>query len=422
MYCPYCRHPDSRVIDSRTAEDGAAIRRRRSCQACGRRFTTQETVILMVAKRSGVTEPFNRDKIVSGVRRACQGRPVTEDQLAMLAQRVEDTIRSRGSGEVPSHEVGLAILGPLRDLDEVAYLRFASVYRGFESLADFEEEIAALRSEHRDSWRPGDAGRPGPAVRGAAEARAGRPQPAGAAAPRPGVADVSSAYLPGEPGGTANTSGEGRARPATGPSGSLEGENMTETASSGPAAQDGGRGAKGPHQGLTMRRIHTREGVHPYDEVTWERRDVVMTNWRDGSVNFEQHGVEFPDFWSVNAANIVTTKYFRGAVGTPQREWSLKQLIDRVVGHVPGGRPRERLLPHRPGRGDLRPRADPRAAAPDLRLQLPGLVQRRDLARRSRFPPASRMTRWSAPRPGRSRSASWWPTTRSAPRCTTPTA
>ena len=106
---------------------------------------------------------------------------------------------------------------------------------------------------------------------------------------------------------------------------------MTETASSGPAAADGGRGAKGTPKGLTMRRIHTREGVHPYDEVTWERRDVVMTNWRDGSVNFEQYGVEFPDFWSVNAANIVTTKYFRGAVGTPQREWSLKQLIDRVV-------------------------------------------------------------------------------------------
>jgi ribonucleoside-diphosphate reductase alpha chain len=106
---------------------------------------------------------------------------------------------------------------------------------------------------------------------------------------------------------------------------------MTETAS-GPAAQDGARGGKATRMGLTMRRIHTREGVHPYDEVTWERRDIVMTNWRDGSVNFEQHGVEFPEFWSVNAANIVTTKYFRGAVGTPQREWSLKQLIDRVVG------------------------------------------------------------------------------------------
>src|SRR5690242_11133362 len=102
---------------------------------------------------------------------------------------------------------------------------------------------------------------------------------------------------------------------------------MTETAS-GSAAQDG----KGARKGLRIRRVHTREGTHPYDEVNWERRDVVMTNWRDGSVNFEQHGVEFPDFWSVNAANIVTTKYFRGAVGTPQREWSLKQLIDRVVG------------------------------------------------------------------------------------------
>jgi transcriptional repressor NrdR len=146
--CPFCRHNDSRVIDSRTADDGTAIRRRRSCPECGKRFTTQETVILMVGKRSGVTEPFTRDKIVRGVRRACQGRPVTEDQLANLAQRVEDAIRSRGSAEIPSHEVGLAILGPLRDLDEVAYLRFASVYRGFESLADFEDEITALRRAH----------------------------------------------------------------------------------------------------------------------------------------------------------------------------------------------------------------------------------------------------------------------------------
>lgn len=148
MYCPFCRHPDSRVIDSRATEDGAAIRRRRSCPECGRRFTTQETVILMVAKRSSVTEPFSRDKIVRGVRRACQGRPVSEDQLAKLAQKVEETIRARGMGEVPSHEVGLSILGPLRELDEVAYLRFASVYRGFESLDDFEKEISALRSRH----------------------------------------------------------------------------------------------------------------------------------------------------------------------------------------------------------------------------------------------------------------------------------
>ena len=151
MICPYCRNLDSRVVDSRTADDGAAIRRRRSCPACGRRFTTQETVILMVGKRSGATEPFTRDKIVRGVRRACQGRPVSEDELAILAQQVEDAVRARGCAEIPSHEVGLEILGPLRDLDEVAYLRFASVYRGFESLADFEHEISALRSARQEA-------------------------------------------------------------------------------------------------------------------------------------------------------------------------------------------------------------------------------------------------------------------------------
>jgi len=158
VYCPFCRNPDSRVIDSRTADEGTAIRRRRSCPACGRRFTTQESVILMVAKRSGATEPFIREKIVTGVRRACQGRPVTEDQLAILAQQVEETIRGRGCAEVPSHEVGLAILGPLRELDEVAYLRFASVYRGFESLADFEEEIAALRVARQEAGTREEAG------------------------------------------------------------------------------------------------------------------------------------------------------------------------------------------------------------------------------------------------------------------------
>jgi transcriptional repressor NrdR len=128
---------------------------------------------LTVAKRSGVTEPFNRDKISRGVRKACQGRPVSEDQLALLAQQVEDVIRSRGYGEIPSNEVGLAILGPLRDLDEVAYLRFASVYRGFESVADFEDEIAALRAERLENWRPedeqflvGEAGAERPAKQG----------------------------------------------------------------------------------------------------------------------------------------------------------------------------------------------------------------------------------------------------------------
>src|SRR5881275_2717317 len=104
---------------------------------------------------------------------------------------------------------------------------------------------------------------------------------------------------------------------------------MTETVSGTPASPTQ-RGSRRQSR-LRIERVYTTPSVHPYDQVTWERRDVVMTNWRDGSVNFEQRGVEFPDFWSVNAANIVTTKYFRGAVGTPQREWSLKQLVDRVV-------------------------------------------------------------------------------------------
>lgn len=145
MRCPFCRHSDSRVVDSREVVDRQAIRRRRSCPECGRRFTTVEELVLAVVKRSGVTEPFSREKIVRGVRRACQGRPVDEDALQQLAHRVEEAIRSLGSAEVPSQEVGLAILGPLRDLDEVAYLRFASVYRSFSSIEDFEKEIRGLR-------------------------------------------------------------------------------------------------------------------------------------------------------------------------------------------------------------------------------------------------------------------------------------
>ncbi|MEV6524108.1 transcriptional regulator NrdR [Longispora sp. NPDC051575] len=145
MRCPYCRHPDSRVVDSREADDGQLIRRRRHCPECGKRFTTVEEAILAVVKRSGVTEPFSRTKIIGGVRKACQGRPVTDDAIAQLAQRVEEAVRAKGFAEMPSHEVGLAILGPLRELDEVAYMRFASVYRSFESLEDFEAEIATLR-------------------------------------------------------------------------------------------------------------------------------------------------------------------------------------------------------------------------------------------------------------------------------------
>lgn len=155
MFCPYCRHEDSRVIDSRSSDDGTAIRRRRQCPECGRRFSTVETFTLLVAKRSGAVEPFSRAKVVSGVRKACQGRPVSDDDLALLAQRVEDTLRAAGSAEVPSGEVGLAILRPLRELDEVAYLRFASVYQNFESLADFEGEIAVLRAQRLAEAPPG---------------------------------------------------------------------------------------------------------------------------------------------------------------------------------------------------------------------------------------------------------------------------
>jgi transcriptional repressor NrdR len=149
MHCPYCRHPDSRVVDSREAEEGQAIRRRRACPNCGRRFSTLETAVLSVAKRSGVTEPFSRDKVKQGVRRACQGRDIAEDALDQLAQRVEEQIRATGSAEIPSHDIGMAILGPLRDLDEVGYLRFASVYRSFESAEDFEAAISELRQARR---------------------------------------------------------------------------------------------------------------------------------------------------------------------------------------------------------------------------------------------------------------------------------
>lgn len=147
MFCPFCRNPDSRVVDSRLADDGSAIRRRRQCPQCGRRFSTLETTSLSVIKRSGVSEPFSRAKVVSGLRKACQGRPVSEDDLALLGQEVEEAIRASGVAEIDAHEIGLAILQPLQNLDRIAYLRFASVYQAFESLEDFETAIALLRHE-----------------------------------------------------------------------------------------------------------------------------------------------------------------------------------------------------------------------------------------------------------------------------------
>ncbi len=153
MHCPFCRHEDSRVVDSRSSDDGTYIKRRRLCPSCGKRFSTMETTSLTVVKRSGASEPFSRQKVLVGVRKACQGRPVSEDDLALLSQQVEESVRVQGLAEIDAHDVGLAILRPLRDLDEVAYLRFASVYQAFDDLGDFEAAIALLRAE-RDITGP----------------------------------------------------------------------------------------------------------------------------------------------------------------------------------------------------------------------------------------------------------------------------
>jgi transcriptional repressor NrdR len=145
MHCPFCQNPDTKVVDTRLNEDGHSIRRRRECPKCGRRFTTVETTMLFVQKRSGNVEPFDREKVISGVRKACQGRPINEDDLKLLGQQVEEDLRSRGLAQVKSDEVGRAILKPLRDLDVVAYLRFASVYQNFGGLEDFESAISDLK-------------------------------------------------------------------------------------------------------------------------------------------------------------------------------------------------------------------------------------------------------------------------------------
>ena len=252
------------------------------------------------------------------MRKACQGRPVDEDAIALLAQRVEEAIRARGAAEVPSHEVGLAILGPLRELDEVAYLRFASVYRSFESLDDFEREIAALRAART----------------------AGRRQRRRRARPR----DEAGSALPDR----SAVSGRQASERAV----DRDAVTQTEGAAAWRGERHGERGAQRRREAARRRAARSSGCGRPRASTrttrsTWERRDVVMTNWRDGSINFEQRGVEFPDFWSVNAANIVTTKYFRGAVGTAAaRVVACKQLIDRVVDDLPRGRRGARLLRH----------------------------------------------------------------------------
>ena len=145
MHCPFCQNPDTKVVDTRISDDGHSIRRRRECPKCSKRFTTLETTMLLVVKRSGNVEQFDRNKVISGVRKARQGRPINEDDLKMLGQKVEEDLRSRGLAQVKSDEVGKAILKPLRDLDMVAYMRFASVYQNFENLEDFQRAIDELK-------------------------------------------------------------------------------------------------------------------------------------------------------------------------------------------------------------------------------------------------------------------------------------
>jgi transcriptional repressor NrdR len=146
MHCPWCGHGDDKVVDSRPAERGAAIRRRRECLSCGRRYTTYERVEelgLMVVKRDGTKEPFEREMMVAGIRKAIVNRPVTPEQVAQVADRIEGRLRRKGP-EVSSRQVGLEVLQHLQRFDQVAYMRFASVYKDFQELTDFERELGGL--------------------------------------------------------------------------------------------------------------------------------------------------------------------------------------------------------------------------------------------------------------------------------------
>jgi transcriptional repressor NrdR len=147
MRCPYCESEEDKVVDSRLAEEGRAIRRRRECIGCGRRYTTferAEEVPLLIAKRSGEEEPFDRGKVIEGVRRACKNRPVSEADILTIADDVGEAMRADVRRPVPSAEIGREVLERLRLLDEVAYLRFASVYKDFQELDDFERELGLL--------------------------------------------------------------------------------------------------------------------------------------------------------------------------------------------------------------------------------------------------------------------------------------
>jgi transcriptional repressor NrdR len=159
MRCPYCEGEEDKVVDSRLSEEGRAIRRRRECLACGRRYTTferAEEVPLLVSKRNGVEEPFDLDKVIEGIRRACKNRPVTQAEIEALAEDVEEAMRADPRRPIPSADVGREVLERLRNLDEVAYLRFASVYKDFQELTDFERELGILLKKSPPKGEPGE--------------------------------------------------------------------------------------------------------------------------------------------------------------------------------------------------------------------------------------------------------------------------
>lgn len=146
VHCPSCSFDDTKVIDSRLSEEGGAIRRRRSCTQCGYRFTTYERLeeaALNVVKRGGGKQPFDRLKMMTGIQAAVKGRPVSDEMIMEIAERIEDALRLEG-GDVTSNQVGHAVLEQLRLIDEVAYMRFASVYKNFDDAADFKRELALL--------------------------------------------------------------------------------------------------------------------------------------------------------------------------------------------------------------------------------------------------------------------------------------
>ena len=147
MKCPYCSNPDTKVIDSRPAEDGAAIRRRRSCDACGKRFTTYEkveTIPLIIIKKDNTREQYNRRKIENGIIRACYKRPVPAEEIERMADKIETMVFSLEEKEISSSVVGEMVMDGLKDLDEVAYVRFASVYREFKDVNTFMDELKKI--------------------------------------------------------------------------------------------------------------------------------------------------------------------------------------------------------------------------------------------------------------------------------------